>query len=147
MSELSNSAILKEFPLKKATLGWFWKFQWHLLTTHDRLKRFHAKNSKLIMHDLGLHQKNWKYLNSDIISHWAHPKNGWIWANWFHWTKSNDHSGLSLEGHVFSRMFYGRNRKMTLFATSYFELYRELFLHNNVCQALFLHEWSLGTNQ
>ena len=67
MSELSNSAILKEYPQKKATYGRFWKFQRYQQTTLDRLRRFEAKNAKLMMCGLELHQKNWKYLNSDII--------------------------------------------------------------------------------
>ena len=68
MSELSKLAILKEYPIKNATYGQFWKFQWYQQTTLDRLRRFEAKNAKLMMRDLDLHQKNWKYLNSDIIS-------------------------------------------------------------------------------
>ena len=73
-SDSINSAILKEQPLKKATYGRFWKFQWYQQTTLDRLRRFYARNAKIMMHDLGLQSNCIRKTENISILTLLHPR-------------------------------------------------------------------------
>ena len=56
-------------PLKRASFGRFWGFQWYQPTTLGKLKGFHAKNAKFTTHDLEIPQNSWESLQWTSIRH------------------------------------------------------------------------------